>query len=141
MSNPAPGFEKYPDYQIDLTPEPGTVTLHVAGEVIARSSRAVHLAEQRHAPVLYMPREDLIDGFFESTDHTTYCPFKGTATYLSIRAGDIVLDNAVWCYAEPYDEMEDIRGYVSFYMDRIDDLQIDGASSERHKPRILPKDA
>ena len=50
-----------------------------------------------------------------ATDHTSYCPFKGTARYWSIGAGARRAENAVWAYDEPYDEALPLRGHAEFY--------------------------
>jgi uncharacterized protein (DUF427 family) len=52
---------------------------------------------------------------FEATDHTTYCPFKGDASYWSVRVGDAVAENAVWSYPEPIEFCPPIGGYLAFY--------------------------
>ena len=55
----------------------------------------------------------------EGTDLQTFCPFKGEAAYWSIRAGDHFEENAVWTYRDPFDEVADLKNYVSFYQDRF----------------------
>jgi uncharacterized protein (DUF427 family) len=57
---------------------------------------------------------------FTPTDHHTHCPYKGDASYWSIRVGDRVAENAAWAYRDPYREMLAIADYVSFYWDRVD---------------------
>jgi len=49
------------------------------------------------------------------TEHHTYCPYKGTASYWSIAAGGRESENAVWGYPEPFDEVAAIRDYVAVY--------------------------
>ena len=48
--------------------------------------------------------------------HHTYCPFKGEASYYSIKGGP---ENAVWSYEKPYDEMTAIAGLLAFYPDKV----------------------
>ncbi len=134
MANPAPGFRKHPDYRIELRPEPREVTIRVAGETLVTTRGAVHLLEQRHAPVLYVPLADMNTAVMRETEHSTYCPFKGYARYWTIRTDAAELENAIWNYPEPYDEMLEIAAYASMYMDRMDQLLIDGAPAERIKP-------
>lgn len=134
MANPAPGFEKYPTYRIELRPEPGEVTIRVGGETLVETRGAVHLLEERHAPVLYVPLADMNSAIMHETDLSTYCPFKGHARYWTIKTSTVDLENAIWNYPEPYDEMTEIAGYASMYMDRMDELLIDGEPAEQHKP-------
>ena len=56
----------------------------------------------------------------EPTDHQTYCPFKGDASYYSLRDGDRVAENAVWSYVTPYDSVSEIAGHVAFYPHRVE---------------------
>ena len=51
--------------------------------------------------------------------HETHCPFKGTASYFSLRDGP---ENAVWSYEVPYDEMSAIRERLAFYSDKVDSI-------------------
>jgi adenylate cyclase len=55
----------------------------------------------------------------EKTAHVTHCPFKGNASYWSVRAGGKLAENAAWSYDEPYDDAAPVRGYISFYPTRV----------------------
>jgi uncharacterized protein (DUF427 family) len=91
------------------------------GQIIADTRDAIALEESMGgstvAPVVYyIPRKDVkMDRLTPSTHHT-YCPFKGTASYYSLKDGP---ENAVWSYEKPYDEMLSIRELVSFYPDKV----------------------
>ena len=54
----------------------------------------------------------------ERTDHQTFCPFKGEASYYSIRTGTHFEQDAIWTYESPFTEVADLKDYVSFYQDR-----------------------
>jgi hypothetical protein len=56
---------------------------------------------------------------FARTDHHTICPFKGEADYWTLVAGDPPLENVVWAYRTPLDEVAGLAGYVAFYPDRL----------------------
>jgi len=118
--NRAPGFEKNPDYRIAFERSPRRVRVQFGGAYIADSTNAHLLFETRHLPVYYFPRQDVRFDLLTPTDHHTYCPYKGEASYWTIRAGDRVAENAVWGYPKPYDELPQIRDYVAFYWDRVD---------------------
>jgi uncharacterized protein (DUF427 family) len=53
------------------------------------------------------------------TSHSTYCPFKGHASYYSLANGP---ENAVWTYELPYDEMLAIKEHLAFYPDKVDSI-------------------
>ena len=120
-------WEKHPEHKITTEPHPSRVRVEFGGETVAESDRALRLLEGSYPAVLYLPREDLRADLVEKTEHSTYCPFKGHASYYSIRVGDQTAENAIWTYEDPYDEMAEIRDYVAFYPDRVD--AIDDAAS------------
>jgi len=70
------------------------------------------LHESNHLPQLYVPFGDLDAERLERTDKRTHCPFKGDASYWSVRVGDRVVENAVWAYEDPIDEASWLRGYA-----------------------------
>ena len=113
-------FAKYPDYRVNLEAISERIRVTIDGETIADSSRAVTVLETEHDPVVYFPREDVRFDLLEATDHTTFCPFKGDASYWTVRVSDRVEDNVVWGYEDPFQEVADLKGYVSFYPDRVE---------------------
>lgn len=112
-------YHKVPDYRVDLEPNPKHVRVTLGDHTIAESERSLQVLETKHDPVVYIPREDVHMEYLERTEHETFCPFKGEATYWTIRADDEVLENAVWSYEDPFDEVTGLKDYVSFYTDRV----------------------
>jgi uncharacterized protein (DUF427 family) len=92
----------------------------LAGETVVDSTRSRLLYEHGHLPIYYFPREDVRVDLLEPTDHHTRCPYKGEASYWTIRAGDRVAENAVWGYPEPLDDAPPLAGYVAFYWNKLD---------------------
>jgi uncharacterized protein (DUF427 family) len=90
------------------------------GETIADSSAAHLLFETRHLPVYYFPRADVRMDLLAPTDHHSFCPYKGTASYWTIRVGDKASENAVWAYPDPFDEVAALKDFVAFYWDRVE---------------------
>jgi uncharacterized protein (DUF427 family) len=123
-ANSGPGYRTYPDHRIAATPAGVHVRIRFNGEVIADTRNAIRL-EETHvghvvAPVVYyIPREDASMERLVRTDHHTYCPFKGEASYYSLKDGP---ENAVWTYEQPYDEMLAIKGHLAFYPDKVDTI-------------------
>jgi uncharacterized protein (DUF427 family) len=56
------------------------------------------------------------------SQHATYCPYKGAASYYSIPAGGERSVNAIWTYELPYDAVAAIKDHLAFYPDRIDSI-------------------
>lgn len=90
------------------------------GETVVDTERATLLHETRLMPQWYLPIEDIRQEFLVPSDTTTYCPFKGTASYWSLRVGDRVVEDAIWTYREPLPETPPIAGLAGFYFDRLD---------------------
>ena len=114
------GFKTNPDYKITFEPSPRRVRVQLNGEWIADSTKAHLLFETRHLPVYYFPRSDVRLDLLTPTEHHSFCPYKGTASYWTIRVGDKTAENAVWGYPEPYDEVALIQDFLALYWDRVD---------------------
>jgi uncharacterized protein (DUF427 family) len=107
-----------PSAEHPITVEQSTekVTVTLDGRTIAASERALVLRESTYPAAYYVPREDLVADEFAPSDTTTYCPFKGDATYLS--AGDVT--DVAWSYEQPYDAVAEIAHHVAFYPNKVD---------------------
>ncbi len=57
------------------------------------------------------------------SSHTTYCPYKGDCSYLSIPSGGVRATNAIWSYEKPYPAVAAIKDYLAFYPDRVDQIE------------------
>lgn len=124
MANAAPGYKKHPDHRIATRPAGQRVRVTFRGEVIADTREAIQMEEAMQgstvAPaVYYIPRKDVRMQRLARTSHSTYCPFKGHASYFSLVDGP---ENAVWSYEQPYDEMMVIKDRLAFYPDKVDSI-------------------
>ncbi len=90
---------------------------HVA---VADSKRVLLLFERGHLPIYYFPPEDVRMDLLEPTQRTTHCPYKGDASYWTVKVGDRTAENAAWGYLEPLPDRTDIKGHVAFYWNRMD---------------------
>ena len=124
MANPAPGWVNKPEHRVDLHPDTHRVKVMFGGKVVADSISALRVEETGHDPVYYIPAKDMTLGLMKKTEHTTYCPFKGTASYWTIEAGDKHAENAIWGYETPYDETARLAGHYAFYTSRVDSIEI-----------------
>jgi len=108
-----------PDHPITIEPTSKKIRVSVDGVVIAETDNALTLRESTYPPVQYIPRADANSSLLEATDHQTYCPYKGDASYLSIHAGGRTIDNAIWSYEQPYDAVKQIAGHLAFYSNKV----------------------
>ncbi len=90
---------------------------HVA---VADSRRVLLVLEQGHLPVYYFPPEDVRMDLLEPTERSTHCPYKGDASYWTVKVGDRSAGNTAWSYLDPLQERTDIKGHVAFYWNRMD---------------------
>ena len=116
---PAPGFATNPAYRITFEPSPRRVRVAFNGATIAYSTAAHLLFETRHLPIYYFPRADVRFDLLRATDHHTYCPYKGTASYWSVTADGRKLTDAVWSYPQAEGDSAAISGYLSFLHDDV----------------------
>lgn len=109
-----------PDHPITIVPSDQLIVVTFHGQEVARSSRALALTEASYPTAFYIPAQDVRLDLMSGSEHHTYCPYKGEASYRSLAAepGDGL--NAVWSYEEPYPAMEQIRGHVAFYTNQVE---------------------
>ena len=112
-----------PDHPISIERNPSRVVVTLGGKIIADTVDALTLREAHYPAVHYIPRRDVDMAALERTQHSTYCPYKGDATYYSIPAGGQRSVNAIWTYLEPYDAVAAIRDHVAFYPNRVDAIE------------------
>ncbi|MBR0792904.1 DUF427 domain-containing protein [Bradyrhizobium manausense] len=108
-----------PDHPITITQNPRRIRVTAGDIVIAESTRALSLKEAKYPAVQYLPREDANMALLERTERTTHCPYKGDASYYSIKADGRTLDNAIWTYETPFPAMTEIAGHLAFYPDKV----------------------
>ncbi len=80
------------------------------GTVLAESDDTV-VVEGNH----YFPRESVREDLLRPSDTSTFCPWKGHASYFSIEVDGEVARDAAWCYPAPYLPARRIRGRIAFW--------------------------
>ena len=90
-----PGYAQHPGYRITFEESPRRVRASFAGETIVDARHARLLHETKHIPVYYFHKDEVRMDLFEATDHHTHCPFKGEASYWTLRAGNRSAENAM----------------------------------------------
>ena len=113
-----------PDHPITIEANPSRVVVRVGGEIIADTNNALTLREASYPPVQYIPRRDVDMDALTRSEDTTYCPYKGDASYYSVPIGGDRSRNAVWTYETPFEAMAQIKDYIAFYPDRVDEIKV-----------------
>ena len=71
-------------------------------------------------PVYYIPRADVRADLLVPSTRRSFCEFKGTACYWSLRVGNRLSAEAAWSYESPSPGYEAIRAHLAFYAGRVD---------------------
>ncbi|MEP9385702.1 DUF427 domain-containing protein [Mesorhizobium sp. KR9-304] len=118
-ANLAPGFQRNPSRRITVEPFDGAVTVAFSDAILASTNEALVLREADYPPVFYIPFKDIYFEFLTSSDTSTHCPYKGNASYWNASAVGEAVNDVMWAYERPYDEMMQIRGHGAFYPDKV----------------------
>ncbi len=109
-----------PDHPITLERSSSHVIVRSGSIVIAETSRALEMREASYPTVFYVPIDDVDQRLLRVSQHQTWCPYKGEASYYDIIDGaGADLTAAVWYYDDPFPAVADIKGHVAFYTDRL----------------------
>ena len=100
----------------------GKIRLIKNGEPIIETSGALLLSEDGYSPVYYIQFNDARGHLEPSETHST-CPYKGKASYYSLKYNNVIEKDKVWRYCNSTEEFEKIRDYVAFYPDAIDKIE------------------
>jgi uncharacterized protein (DUF427 family) len=113
---------KIPDasHPITISPAGAHVTVRLGGTVIAETDSALALAESTYPVVQYIPLGDVNQSLLERTTTQTYCPYKGDASYYSVKTPGGTETDLIWTYEHPYPSVAEIAGHVAFYPDRAE---------------------
>lgn len=93
----------------------GTWVVRAGGAVLGESKNALELSEGDYPAVIYFPRKDIAMAFLDESDHSTHCPHKGDASYFSIVTKSQTLENMVWSYENPMEDVARIKDHLAFY--------------------------
>jgi len=123
---PQPGQESVWDYPRPprLAPSSEQIQVVFNGETVADTWRPFRVLETSHPPVYYLPPEDIKMEYFSRTPRSSFCEFKGNATYWTIRVGEREALNVAWSYESPTPDFAAIRGYLAVYPGRMDTCYI-----------------
>ena len=119
---PGPDQESVWDYPRPprLEPVPERIRIEFNGETVADTLGAFRVLETSHPPVYYLPPDNLNQSFLRPSTRRSFCEWKGTAAYLSLKVGDRELLDVGWYYHSPSPGFEAIRDHVAFYAEPMD---------------------
>ena len=103
-----------------LEPVAGPVRIEFAGRMVAATDAAFRVLETSHPPVYYLPRAAFTGCTLEPACGGSFCEWKGTARYWTIRAGDRVAERAAWSHPDPAPAFAAIRDHLAVYAAAMD---------------------
>lgn len=114
---PQPDQESVWDYPRppQLVPDAREIIVRVAGQEIARTSRALRLLETASPPGFYLPFADVFVDAFVPAVGSSHCEWKGVARYWTIVVGTTKLERVAWSYDAPNAPYAALRDHVALY--------------------------
>jgi uncharacterized protein (DUF427 family) len=123
--DPVVAHPRDPYHRVDVRRSSRTVTMRLGGVTVAETTRARLVFETSLPMRFYVPRDDFRVALRPS-QHRTYCPYKGEASYWSFDTADQPREDLVWSYEEPLEDMPAIRGLIGFWHEQFEAV-VDGA--------------
>lgn len=93
---------------------------------VAETHRAKRVLETSHPPVYYIPPEDVRLAHLVETPGSSWCEWKGRASYYSVVVDGRRTERAAWTYHKPRQAFEAIKDHVAFYAGPMDACTVDG---------------
>jgi uncharacterized protein (DUF427 family) len=109
-----------PYHRIDCRPTKRRLRVAAAGTTLVDTDDTVIVFETALEPRLYVDPSHVRTEFLRQTDTSTYCNYKGHATYWSAGVGDTEIADVAWSYFDPPPESLPIKGFFSFDATRAD---------------------
>lgn len=124
---PGPGQESVWDYPRPpaCVEDQRTITVAYQGLEIARTTKAVRVLETASPPTFYLPRADVKMDLLKVTPGSSFCEWKGAATYWSLVLADQTLQNVAWSYQAATPAFRSITDHLAFYPTTVD-CTVDG---------------
>jgi uncharacterized protein (DUF427 family) len=125
---PQPGQESVWDYPRPPRLEPVEKRIQIVfnGVTIADTQRAMRVLETSHPPTYYLPPEDLAQQYLIPSARSTFCEWKGSGSYYSLKVGEKAAIEVAWYYENPTPNFIAIKNYVAFYADPMDACYVNG---------------
>ena len=116
------------DYPRPPRVEPTAEHLQVflGGQLIADTTTAVRVLETSHPPVYYIPLEDFAPDALVAASGSTWCEYKGKASYFDVIGGSKRAERAAWTYPAPNPGYGQLASRAALYPGKMDRCTVDG---------------
>jgi uncharacterized protein (DUF427 family) len=113
------GHPRNPYHRVDCLRSGRRLRVELSGLSLVDTADTFVVCETALDPRLYVhPRHVLMDVLVRSST-TTYCPYKGTASYWTAHIAGEVFDDVAWSYDTPLPESAPLAGFLSFDDSRV----------------------
>lgn len=109
-----------PYHRVDCRPTRRRLCVTAAGVTLVDTDDTVIVFETALEPRLYVDPTHVRTDVLRQSNTSTYCNYKGPATYWSAIVDDTVIDDVAWSYPDPLPESSPIKGFLSFDAGRAD---------------------
>ncbi len=125
---PGPGQESVWDYPRPPKLEDSSDHIQILfnSVTIADTHYAKRVLETSHPPVYYIPPEDIKMEYLTTSSRSTFCEFKGNASYYTIKVGEKIIPHGAWYYRHPSPGYEAMANYIAFYPSKMDACYVNG---------------
>jgi uncharacterized protein (DUF427 family) len=120
------GHARDPYHRVDVRASARRVKVRFAGELVADTQRAMFLFETGMPTRYYVPPRDVREDMLVPSRRRSVCPYKGFASYWSLKLGERFVEDAVWGYLDPLPDCPQIKGLYCFYPERVEAIEIEG---------------
>jgi uncharacterized protein (DUF427 family) len=133
-----------PHHRVDVLHSSRHVQVVVLGEIVAESTRPRLLFETNLPTRYYLPAADVRPGVLVPSATTSQCPYKGVASYRSVRVGDMIAQDLAWFYRFPTPECLKIENLLCFFNEQVDAIIVDGVEQPKpltpwtRPPKLVP---
>lgn len=103
-----------PYHRVDCRPTDRRLRVALDGEVLVDTTDTVIVFETALEPRLYVAPSLVRTDLLRRSETTSYCNYKGYATYWSAVRGSDAIEDVAWSYEDPLPETRPIRGHFSF---------------------------
>lgn len=111
-----------PYHRVDCRPTQRRLRVRVGGTTLVDTDDTTILFETALEPRLYVDPAHVRTDLLVRSETSSYCNYKGFATYWSLVSGERVVEDVAWCYPDPPPESLPIKGFLSFDDTRADVL-------------------
>lgn len=109
-----------PYHRVDCRGTRRRLRVRVGGTTLVDTDHTTIVFETALPPRLYVDPAHVRTDLLRRSETTSYCNYKGFATYWSLVDGDRVVDDVGWCYPDPPPKSLPIKGFLSFDETRVE---------------------